>query len=357
MIRLVQQTELLVILLIISIIFIMVYYKASNKKILSIREFYVLGTVIQLKVYGTNGQKAVEEAISRLNDIDDKMSVFKEFSEISLINKNAGISSQEVSKDTYFVMKEAVKYSELSEGAFDPTIRPVVELWGIGTEDAKVPDDNEIYSKLKFVNYKDIILNENKQSVKLKHKGQAIDVGGIAKGYAADEVKNILIKNNIKSALINLGGNIFALGKKPDKTLWNIGIQNPFNQRGEFIGFISVKNKSVVTSGNYERYFINNGKRFHHIIDPKTGYSSDSEIVSTTIVSDYSIDGDGLSTGVYIMGLNKSIKLIESIKGIDAIFITQNKEIYLTSGIKNKFKLIDEDFICKEKSKDKVLNF
>jgi thiamine biosynthesis lipoprotein len=147
--------------------------------------------------------------------------------------------------------------------------------------------------------------------------------------------------------LINLGGNIFALGKKPDKTQWQIGVQNPFSKRGEFVGFISIKNKSVVTSGNYERYFISNGKKFHHIIDPKTGYPSESRIVSSTIISDYSIDGDGLSTGVYIMGLDKSIKLIESMKGIDAIFITENKEIYLTSGIKNKFKLIDENFIYK----------
>ncbi|AKN31270.1 thiamine biosynthesis protein ApbE [Clostridium carboxidivorans P7] len=328
--------------------FFIPFFRARNKKVLTVREFYVLGTVVQLKVYGSNGKIAVEEAVNRLNDIDNKMSVFKEYSEISMINENAGISNVEVSKDTYFVVKEAVKYSELSEGGFDPTIRPVVELWGIGTDKVKVPGDNEIGSKLKLVNYKDIILNEKDRTIKLRNKGQNIDLGGIAKGYAADEVKNILIKNNIKSALINLGGNIYALGKKPDRTQWYIGIQNPFGKRGEFVGFINVKNKSVVTSGNYERYFISNEKRFHHIIDPKTGYPSDSKIISSTIISDYSIDGDGLSTGVYIMGLDKSIKLIESIKGIDAIFITENREIYITSGIKNKFKLVDENFVCRK---------
>lgn len=342
-----HQTEFWIFFILSSVAFIIFYFRVTNKKVPITREFYVLGTIIQLKVYGNNGQRAIEEAVNRLNDIDNKMSVFKEYSEISMINQNAGISSQEVSKDTYFVMKEAVRYSELSEGAFNPTIRPVVELWGIGTDKARIPNDNEIRSKLKLVNYKDIILNEKDKTIKLRNKGQNIDLGGIAKGYAADEVKSILIKNNIKSALINLGGNIFALGKKPDKTQWYIGIQNPFNKRGEFVGFISIKNKSVVTSGNYERYFISNGKRFHHIIDPKTGYPSDSKIVSSTIISDHSIDGDGLSTGVYIMGLDKSIKLIESIKGIDAIFITENKEVYFTSGIKNKFKLIDENFICR----------
>lgn len=343
MIRFINQTEFWVFFILSCIVIIIPYFRVRNKKALTIRELYVLGTIIQLKVYGSNGKKAIEEAVNRLNEIDDKMSVFKEYSEISIINQNAGNSSVEVSKDTYFVIKEAVKYSELSEGAFDPTIRPIMELWDIETDKPRIPSDNEIQSRLKLVNYKDIILNEG--TIKLRNEGQNIDLGGIGKGYAADEVKSILIKNNIKSGLINLGGNIFALGKKPDKTQWQVGIQNPFSKRGESVGFISIKNKSVVTSGNYERYFISNGKKFHHIIDPRTGYPSESRIVSSTIVSDYSIDGDGLSTGVYIMGLDKSIKLIESIKGIDAIFITENKEIYLTSGIKNKFKLIDEDFI------------
>lgn len=328
--------------------FFIPFFRLKNKKVLTVREFYVLGTVVQLKVYGSNGKIAVDEAVNRMNDIDNKMSVFKEHSEISMINQKAGISNVEVSKDTYFVVKEAVKYSELSEGGFDPTIRPVVELWGIGTDKVRVPSDNEICSRLKLVNYKDIVLNEKDRTIKLRNKGQSIDLGGIAKGYAADEVKSILIKNNIKSALIDLGGNIYALGKKPDKTQWYIGVQNPFSKRGEFVGFISIKNKSVVTSGNYERYFISNEKRFHHMIDPKTGYPSDSKIVSSTIISDYSIDGDGLSTGVYIMGLDKSIKLIESINGIDAIFITENREVYITSGIKSKFKLVDENFICKK---------
>lgn len=318
--------------------------RTSNQKPV-IKEFFILGTIIQLKVYGKMAEKAIDEAVNKLNDIDDKMSVFKDYSEASRINENAGKLPQKVSNDTYFVVKKAVEYSELSKGTFDPTIRPIVDLWGIGTDKAKIPDENQIINKLKLVNYRDIILNEKDSSIKLKYEGQKIDFGGIAKGYAADEVKSIFEKNNIKSALIDLGGNIVALGKKPDRTPWNIGIQNPFNQRGECVGFINVVNKSVVTSGNYERYFFNNGKRFHHIIDPKTGYPSDSEIISTTIISDYSLDGDGLSTGVYIMGLHESIKLIESLKDIDAIFITKNKKVYATSGIKDKFKLINKEFV------------
>lgn len=318
-----------------------------KKRETTIREFFSLGTVIQLRVYGSNGERAIHEAMKRLSDIDDKMSVFKENSDVSMINKKAGISSHQVGEDTYFVIKKAVEYSKLSEGTFDPTIRPLVGLWRIGSDNPRIPSKNEITKNIKLVNYEDIILNEEDNAIGLKHAKQAIDVGGIAKGYAADEVNEILKNYKIKSALIDLGGNIFALGKKPDNTLWRVGIQNPFNNRGEYVGLISVENKSIVTSGNYERYFMKNGKTYHHIIDPKTGYPSESEIISATIISDYSIDGDGLSTGVYIMGLEKSIKIIETLKRIDAIFITRNKEIYTTSGITREFVVTNDEFTLK----------
>ncbi|OOM10381.1 FAD:protein FMN transferase [Clostridium saccharobutylicum] len=351
MIRLIQQNVFLGIIIVAIIIAMTTYFINKNAKESEetiVREFYALGTIIRLRVDGKNGEEAIQEAIDRLNVIENKMSVFKEYSEVSMINKNAGISSQEVSTDTYFVIKKAVKYSILSEGTFDPTIRPIVSLWSIGSDKPRIPSKSEIERNLKLVNYEDIILDEKSYSIGLKHANQAIDVGGIAKGYAADEVNKVFKNRKIKSALIDLGGNIYALGAKPDKTLWNVGIQNPFNTRGEYIGVISVKNKSIVTSGNYERYFTKEGKIYHHIIDPKTGYPSESEIISSTIISDHSIDGDGLSTGVYIMGLEKSVKLIQSLKGIDAIFITKNKEVYVTSGIKNNFKITNIEFIYKD---------
>lgn len=348
MIRLLQQPEFVVPFILVFIFVLTLYFKTYNNKPPTLRQFYALGTVIQLKAYGSKSNKAIEEATHRLNIIDDKMSLFKKNSEVSDINENAGISSCKVSEDTYFVVKKAVEYSKLSEGTFDPTIGPITSLWAIGTAKARIPDKTLINSALKLVNYKDIILNEKDYTVKLKSIGQKIDIGGIAKGYAADEVRNILKANKIKSALIDLGGNIFALGKKPDGTRWNIGVQNPFDERGESIGFISVEDKSVVTSGNYERYFIANEKKFHHIIDPITGYPSNSKIISATIISEHSIDGDGLSTGIYIMGLHKSISLIESIKNVDAIFITEDKEIYITSGIMNHFKLTNKEFVYKE---------
>lgn len=338
----------LTLLIIIVLILTLIFVTSNRNPITTERSFYALGTIIYLKAFGSNGEKAIEEAMERLIDIDNKMSAFKDYSEISKINMNAGKLPQIVSRDTYSVIEKAVKYSELLEGTFDPTIKPLVSLWSIGTKHERIPTQNEIDETLKLVNYKDIIINKNNSSIGLKKKNQAIDVGGIAKGFAADEIKNIFVKHGIKSALIDLGGNIFVLGNKNDSNPWNVGIQNPFKPRGEHIGILTAKDKSVVTSGNYERFFMKNDKTFHHIIDPKTGYPSESRVVSATIISDKSIDGDGLSTGVYIMGIDKAINLIESIKGIDALFITEDKKIHVTSGIKKNFKLFNNEFIYNE---------
>lgn len=319
----------------------------SNNETPFTKEFYCLGTINRLTAYGENAEIAVLEGEQRLAVIDDKMSVFKDYSELSRINKSAGTQYEKVSEDTYYVIKSAIEYCEILKGTFDPTIKPIVKLWNIGKENFRIPEQSEINNALKLVNYRDILFNEENCSIKLKNKNQNIDAGGIAKGYAADEVKRIFKKYEIKSGLIDLGGNIFALGNRIDDTPWKIGVQNPFNKRGDFVGILQVKNKSLVTSGNYERYTIVDGKKYHHIIDPRTGYPSESGIVSSTIVSNLSIDGDGFSTGIFILGLEKGMELIESTYGIEGIFITENKEIYVSSGIKDEFIFTNKDFKLK----------
>lgn len=306
--------------------------------------YYVFGTIVKLTVYGDNGEESIIDAVQRLYEIDDEMSVFKDYSDVSRINDNAGGEPQKVSGDTYNVVKKAIEYSRLSGGTFDPTMRALTKLWGIGTVQQRVPFDWEITQNLELVNYIDISLSGG-NTIKLNRQGQNIDLGGIAKGFAADEVKDIFIKNSIESAIIDLGGNIAVMGKKPNGKPWNIGLQNPFKSRGECAGIITVSNKSIVTSGNYERYFMRNGRRYHHIIDPLTGYPSQSGIISATIISDSSIDGDGLSTSVFIMGLYRGIDFIEAMNGIEAIFITEDKKIYATSGIKENFKLCSSEFV------------
>lgn len=339
-----HKKRYLVLLLLVSIF--LVSCKSDTK--LVEKESYMMGTIVQLKVYGKGAEKASEKALKRLEDIENKMSIKIENSEIEKLNAKAGVSEEKLSEDTYFVIEKAIQYSELTEGAFDLTIEPIVKLWGIGTNEARVPSKDEILEKLKLVNYKDIILDGKNFTAKLNRTNQAIDLGGIAKGYAADEVKQILVDHNIESALINLGGNVYALGNKVDGTRWNIGIQNPVDTRGQYIGTVSVTDKSVVTSGNYERFFMQDGKRYHHIFDPKSGYPSEKGIISTTIISDLSINGDVLSTSTYIMGLEKAQKLVESMDGVEAIFITADKKVYVTTGIKDSFKLTDKEFTYEE---------
>jgi thiamine biosynthesis lipoprotein len=308
----------------------------------------MMGTIIQLKVYGSNANEATEKALQRISDIESKMSVNIETSEVTKLNAKAGISAEKLSMDTYSVIEKSVQYSKLTQGALDITIEPIVKLWGIGTDKERLPLKTEIDEKLKLVDYNDIILDSKSSTVKLRRTGQAIDLGAIAKGYTADEIKRVLVSNKISSALINLGGNVYAVGNKTDGTSWNIGLQNPLDTRGQYIGTISVTDKSVVTSGNYERFFIQDGKRYHHIFDSKTGYPSESGLISTTIISDNSIDGDALSTSTYIMGLTKGMKLIESIKGVEAIFITADKKVYITPGLKDNFNLTSKEFTYEE---------
>ncbi|HDK7139992.1 TPA: FAD:protein FMN transferase [Clostridium botulinum] len=313
------------------------------------RETYLMGTIINIKAYGKNADKAVQASVDKISDIENKMSLNISTSEINKINKNAGIAPVKVSKNTFDVVKASLIYSEKSKGSFDITVEPLVSLWGIGTDKARIPSKDEINNALKLINYKDVIINEKESTVMLKRKGQAIDLGAIAKGYAADELKEVLLNYNVSSAFLNLGGNVYVLGNKPDKTPWKIGVQNPLEPRGDYLGIVSVSDKSVVTSGNYERFFERNGKRYHHIFDTKTGYPAEKGLISVSIISDKSIDGDALSTSVYTLGLDEGKKLIESLNNVEAVFVTKDKKVYITSGLKDIFKLTNTDFKLQNK--------
>ncbi|MBE1304409.1 FAD:protein FMN transferase [Clostridium botulinum] len=313
------------------------------------RETYLMGTIINIKAYGKNADKAVQSSVDKISDIENKMSLNISTSEVNKINKNAGIAPVKVSKNTFDVVKASLIYSEKSKGSFDITVEPLVSIWGIGTEKARIPSKDEINNALKLINYKDVVINEKESTVMLKRKGQAIDLGAIAKGYTADELKKVLLNYNVSSAFLSLGGNVYVLGNKPDKTPWKIGVQNPLEPRGDYLGIVSVSDKSVVTSGNYERFFERNGKRYHHIFDTKTGYPAEKGLISVSIISDKSIDGDALSTSVYTLGLDEGKKLIESLKGVEAIFVTNDKKVYVTSGLKDIFKLTNTDFKLQNK--------
>jgi len=196
---------------------------------------------------------------------------------------------------------------------------------------------------LELVDYNDLELMENNY-VYLKREGMKLDLGGVAKGYAADEVKKILKENGVESAIIDLGGNIYVVGDKGEGNPWRIGITNPFEPTGRFTGLLELIDSSVITSGDYERYFIYEGKKYHHILDSKTGYPSDSGIRGVSIVSEKGIDGDALSTTLFVLGLDKGLELVDKLEGIEAIFITSDKEVIITDGLKDKFIMDNPEF-------------
>ncbi|MBC5995645.1 FAD:protein FMN transferase [Romboutsia ilealis] len=332
-----------------AIVFVITFllYNSSNTKNKYSREYYYLGTINEVTILGINkskSEKLLNHCDEILKDIENKMSDTIPGSDVSKINNNAGSNFVNVSDDTFFVIKEAIRYSNLSDGNFDITIGPISDLWGIGTKNSNVPSVEEIQNILDLVDYKNIILDESNKSIKLNKSNMRIDLGAIAKGYAADIIVDYLKANNVKSAIVNLGGNIYTLGSKNHKDPFTVGIQDPTLPRGNSIGNIKTTNKSVVTSGIYERYIQKGNKIYHHILNPYSGYPFENELSSVTIISNKSIICDALSTSVFGLGLEKGFDLIESLDNVDAILITKNKEIYLTSNIKNKFNLTDNSF-------------
>lgn len=307
----------------------------------------IIGTVCTISLYDIKDVAVLDKAFTRLKELEDILSINKLGTELDKVNNMSGKEPVKVTDDTFTVVAQGLKYSKLSGGALDITVGPLVKLWGIGTDAAKVPSEEEIKEKLPLINYNDIVLDETNKTIFLKRENMIIDLGAIAKGYAADEVAKILTENNVKSAIIDLGGNIFALGSKLDGSNWKIGVQDPEDARGASIGYIEVVNKSIVTSGIYERYFESNGKKYHHILNPKTGYPYENEILGVSILSDKSIDGDSLSTTLFALGIEKGLEFVNSQPGVEAIFVSKDYNLYLTEGLKNNFHLTSTKYKIK----------
>lgn len=294
--------------------------------------FSSLGTLNTITVYvNENELERIKNILDKVeqyvNEIDDKFSVFKDTSEISNINKNAGINTVTVSKDTYEILKLSKEYGDLTQGTFDITLKPYIDI--IKNKD-KINNFN-IYSI--NINYNDIILDEENQAAMLKNKGQAIDLGGIAKGYVIDKIIEIFDKNKIENAIINLGGTIFNIGEKR-----NIGIRNPFNpinlsKIDESIIKIESENEIFVTSGLYEQG--------EHIIDPKTCKKVKTDIISVSIIGNNGAEQDAIATACFVLGIEKSVELLK-IRNLQGIFILKNGQIFATDGMQKRIKLLKE---------------
>ncbi|WP_202710654.1 FAD:protein FMN transferase [Sporosalibacterium faouarense] len=307
------------------------------------KDSFMLGTFVVVTLYDHQNEEIIDKVFNRFDEIENRMSINIETSDVSKINDNAGIKPVKVHDDVYYVLKKAKEFAQISHGAFEPTIGPLVKLWGIGTEHERIPSEGEIEENLLKIDYNKLELMEDNM-VYLSEPGMVLDLGGIAKGYAADEAKKILLENKVESAIIDLGGNIFAVGSKPNGDAWRIGIQDPYRVRQKHVGIVQDEDISVVTSGNYERYFEKDGVRYHHIIDSKTGYPARNNVAGISVLSDTSIQGDGLSTAFYVLGVEEGLKLANSLDEIEIIYITKDKKLYLSKGVKDKFEQTNEEF-------------
>jgi thiamine biosynthesis lipoprotein len=321
------------------------------------RSEFVLGTVCAVSLYDRGSPKIYREIFDRLWEIENLMSANIEDSDLGRINRASGIEAVEVHPDTIMVLKRAIRFAELSDGAFDPSVGPLVKLWNIGSGADRVPGEEEIAAVLPLINWKDIVIDEDAVTVFLRQPGMRLDLGAIAKGYAADEAAGIVRAAGIKRALIDLGGNILVYGTKRDGSSWRVGIQNPVEGRGAYFGIAEIQNmppssgggvlpgsKTMVTSGVYERFFEFGGKRYHHILSTRSGRPVDNGLLSVTVISGSSIDADALSTSLFALGYEKGSILAESMDATEAIFVFADLSVRGTSGAFGYFNLTDQDF-------------
>ncbi|AEF84867.1 ApbE family protein [Treponema primitia ZAS-2] len=305
---------------------------------------FVLGTICTVNLYDQGSPEVYHQIFDRLREIENRMSANLEDSELDQINRMAGIRPVVVHPDLIDVIQRALYFAEKADGAFDPTVGPLVKLWSIGSDDERLPGEDEIAAALSLINWRDIVVDREQGTVFLERPLMRLDLGAIAKGYAADEAGRIIRAAGIKRALIDLGGNILALGEKKGGAPWRVGIQNPLDNRGAYFGIAEVRDKTLVTSGIYERFFEYDGKRYHHILSTQDGYPVDNGLLSITVISGNSIDADALSTSLFVLGYEQGKILAESLDDTEAIFVFTDMSVHCTSGALEYFTLTDTTF-------------
>ena len=280
-------------------------------------------------------------------DIDIRMSVNHADSELSRLNTNTS-GSYAVSSDLFALLDNALIYSALTNGAFDASIGAVSALWTAQGVFSVRPSDSEISETLHLVGFEQITLADDGRTVYLP-PGMRIDLGAIAKGYAADLVRDILEENSARHAILYFGGDIYAVGTRPDGSNWRIAITSPHIGDNDFAAIVEVSNAAVFTSGNYERFFERNGVHYHHILDPKTGFPADSGLISVTVISASATAADALSTACFVLGLDEGLRLLERLDGVEGIFITSDNRIYTTTGIRDSATIASPAFVLGER--------
>lgn len=298
------------------------------------RDIFAMDTYMTVTAYGPNAKTALDDAETEILRLDALLSTGSSTSEVGEINANGGGT---LSADGIALMQTSLDLYKSTGGLFDISIYPIMELWGFPTEEYRVPDASEIQNTLKKVDASKINFDADTGEVSFRMKGMKIDFGGIAKGYTSSKLMEIFAQDGVKSGLVNLGGNVQTCGAKPDGSGWRVAIQSP-DENGDFLGILTETGKAVITSGGYERYFAQDGVTYHHIIDPRTGYPANNGIQSATVVSENGTEADGLSTSLFIMGVDEAEKYWRAHSDeFDMILLDDDGKLYVSEGIASNF--------------------
>ncbi len=295
-----------------------------------------LDTFIQISLYDTEDRSILHHCFEIIESYEDRLSRTLPGTEIYELNETGSV---EVEDDVRELLEYGLYYSGLTDGVFDITVEPVTSLWDFKAENPTLPDPDVLAEAVKHVDYTKLHLDGN--TVTLEDPESGVDLGAIAKGFIADQVKEYLVSEGVESAIINLGGNVLCVGHKPDGTSFNVGLQYPFGARDDLIAVVEIDDFSVVTSGIDQRNFTIDGVLYHHILDTETGYPVDNNLLSVTIISEKSVDGDGLSTTCFALGLEKGMELINSIDGVYAAFVTDDYQIHYSEGFEDHIQVTD----------------
>ena len=283
---------------------------------------FMLDTIVQITLYDGTDPGVIDQAFDEIRRLEDILSVEREGSDLDRLAQAAGQDWVEIQPETEEVLRLAKTYSARSQGAFDVTAGPLIDLWDIHNGEGHYPSPEELAQVLPLIGDADLLVEEGRAY--LARPGMIANLGAIAKGYIADQVKALLVEQGVKSAVLDLGRNVLLIGGKPDGSSFVVGVQDPNQEQGQLMGRIEATDKSIVTSGINERKFTYNGQSYHHVLDPVTGFPVENELASVTILSQSSADGDALSTTCLLLGQEKGMALVESLEGVEALFIAKD---------------------------------
>lgn len=302
---------------------------------------FAMDTVMMFTVYHEDGEEILIDAEQEIRRLEHLFSVTMEGSEIFELNRKAGEKAVAVSGDTMELLSLGKAIGEETGGCFNIAISPIVKAWGFTEEEKHVPPQEEIDRLLPLADTEDILLDAENGTAFLQKKGMAVDLGGIAKGYAADKAAELLRAEGVASGFFSLGGNLVGIGRKPDGTAWKAAVANPLDAE-DYVGMVEFSDCAVVTSGGYQRYFEENGKRYHHIIDPATGFPAENGLLAVVIVCENAARADAFSTALFVMGLDDAAAFWRERNDFEAIFIT-NDEVIATEGLADTFAFEGRD--------------